>query len=80
MIRWCLDRNFVVIPKSVKEQRIIENSDVYDFKLTQEDLQTMVDIPLYSVLICIFICIKDPLKSEELVLAWNPLASPWQPE
>ena len=42
MIRWCLDRNFVVIPKSVKEQRIIENSDVYDFKLTQEDLQTMV--------------------------------------
>ena len=47
MIRWCLDRNFVVIPKSVKEQRIIENSDVYDFKLTQEDLQAMVDILLY---------------------------------
>lgn len=32
----------MVLPKSVKEQRIIENADVYDFKLSPEDLQLMV--------------------------------------
>ena len=42
LIRWCLDRNFVVIPKSVREQRIIENADVFDFQLSPEDLQSMV--------------------------------------
>ncbi|CAI8015632.1 9,11-endoperoxide prostaglandin H2 reductase [Geodia barretti] len=62
LIRWCLDRNFVVIPKSVREQRIVENADVFDFQLSPEDLQSM-----------------SGLKSEELVLGWNPLASPWEP-
>jgi diketogulonate reductase-like aldo/keto reductase len=63
LIRWCLDRNFVVIPKSANEQRIIENADVYDFQLSPEDLESM-----------------SQLKKEEMVIAWNPLASPWQPE
>ena len=42
LIRWCLDNNFIVFPKSVKEQRIIENADVYDFQLSPEDLKSMV--------------------------------------
>lgn len=63
LIRWCLDRNFVVLPKSVKEQRIIENADVYDFQLSPEDLQIM-----------------SGLKSEQLILGWDPLSSPWKPE
>ena len=42
LVRWCLDHGFVVIPKSVKEQRIIENTSVFDFQLSPEDLQSMV--------------------------------------
>ena len=42
LIRWCLDHNFVVIPKSANKQRIIENADVYDFQLSPEDLKSMV--------------------------------------
>ena len=42
LIRWCLERGFVCIPKSVKEQRIVENGDVFDFKISDEDMQVLV--------------------------------------
>ena len=42
MIRWCLEQNYVTIPKSSNEQRIIENSQVFDFKLDNEDLEAIV--------------------------------------
>ena len=29
----------MIIPKSTKEQRIIENSDLYDFALSQEEME-----------------------------------------
>lgn len=42
LIRWCLQRGFVCIPKSVKEQRLIENADVFDFNISDEDVQVLV--------------------------------------
>lgn len=38
VIRWHLQRGIVVIPKSVKRHRIIENSQVFDFALTDEEM------------------------------------------
>ena len=32
----------VCIPKSVKEQRIIENADVFDFQISPGDMHTLV--------------------------------------
>jgi diketogulonate reductase-like aldo/keto reductase len=39
IIRWDLQNDVITIPKSIKEHRIIENSNVFDFTLTKEDLE-----------------------------------------
>jgi diketogulonate reductase-like aldo/keto reductase len=41
VIRWDLQRDFVVIPKSVHKDRIISNIEVFDFELSQEDMETI---------------------------------------
>lgn len=39
MLRWALQRGVVVIPKSVHEDRIKQNFEVFDFSLDEEDMQ-----------------------------------------
>jgi diketogulonate reductase-like aldo/keto reductase len=41
MIRWALERDTVVIPKSVSRARIVENADVFDFHLSDDDLSAL---------------------------------------
>ncbi|MBP5243898.1 MAG: aldo/keto reductase [Succinivibrio sp.] len=38
MLRWLLQRNIPVIPKSSHKERIISNFDIFDFKLDDEEL------------------------------------------
>jgi methylglyoxal/glyoxal reductase len=38
ILRWDLQHGVVTIPKSIKEPRIIENSNVFDFELTAEEM------------------------------------------
>ena len=39
VIRWHLQRDVVVIPKSLHQKRIIDNFDVFDFELSKEDVE-----------------------------------------
>jgi diketogulonate reductase-like aldo/keto reductase len=41
MLRWLVEQDFVVIPKSVTPERIRENTQVFDFELDQDDLQAL---------------------------------------
>jgi 2,5-diketo-D-gluconate reductase A len=41
LLRWGLERGFAVIPKSVRRERLIENSRIFDFSLTGDDLAAL---------------------------------------
>jgi len=41
MLRWCVQNNFVVLPKSVTPSRIEENINIFDFELDDEDITTI---------------------------------------
>lgn len=38
LIRYCLQKNWVPLPKSETPSRIAENADIYDFELTKNDM------------------------------------------
>ena len=44
ILRWLLQRGITVIPKSVHQARMLENIDVFDFELTDSDMQNMASL------------------------------------
>ncbi|KAG9737062.1 Aldo/keto reductase, partial [Aureobasidium melanogenum] len=58
LLRWGLQKNFVILPKSVTLSRIEENRDIYDFELSEEDMQTL-NIKAYEP------CTWDPTVSHD---------------
>ncbi len=43
MLRWCLDQDLVVLPKSITPSRIQENIDIFDFQLDDKDMQSLAN-------------------------------------
>lgn len=43
-IRWSLQMGFLPIPKSATPSRIKENSEVFDFEISPEDMQRIIDL------------------------------------
>ncbi|PGH09269.1 hypothetical protein GX51_00711 [Blastomyces parvus] len=41
LLRWSLQKGFVPLPKSVHDNRIEENSKIFDFELSAEDMETL---------------------------------------
>ena len=41
LLRWCIQKGYVCIPKSSQSSRIVENANIFDFNLPQEDMNTL---------------------------------------
>lgn len=44
ILRWQLQRGIVVIPKSTHKERMAENLNVFDFALTDNDMQVIAGL------------------------------------
>jgi 2,5-diketo-D-gluconate reductase A len=44
ILRWLTQREVVVIPKSVRKERIVENFNIFDFELSPEDMDAIVSL------------------------------------
>jgi 2,5-diketo-D-gluconate reductase A len=41
LLRWCVQRDVPVIPKSTHRERIEENADIFSFQLSDEDMREL---------------------------------------
>jgi diketogulonate reductase-like aldo/keto reductase len=41
LLRWCLQRGVIVIPKSSNRERIVHNAELFDFALSDEDVAAL---------------------------------------
>lgn len=44
LLRWGLQKGMVVLPKSVRQNRIIENSQIFDFSLSERDMASLDEL------------------------------------
>lgn len=44
MLRWNIQRGVIVLPKSAHKERMIQNLDVFDFTLTDEDMNAIAGL------------------------------------
>ncbi len=44
ILRWHIQRNTVVIPKSTHYERMVQNIDIFDFKLSKEDMDRIATL------------------------------------
>ncbi|KAF9010561.1 NADP-dependent oxidoreductase domain-containing protein [Cyathus striatus] len=57
LIRWSLQKGFIPLPKSATPARIHSNAKVYDFQLSEEDIQKLDSLD----------------KGKEGAISWNPV-------
>lgn len=57
VLRWLIQRDVVVIPKSVKKERLIENINVFDFELSSQDMGAIKNLDTKESL---FFSHRDP--------------------
>ena len=60
VLRWLTQRNVVVIPKSVRPERMRENLDIFDFELTDDEMARIAALDTGTSL---FFDHRDPARS-----------------
>lgn len=56
-LRWLTQRGVVAIPKSIRKERIVENFNIFDFELTQKDMEKITSLDTNESL---FFSHRDP--------------------
>ena len=62
-LRWLIQRGIVAIPKSVHKERIIENFNIFNFELSEEDMEKIATLDTKESLI---LSLHDPENVEHL--------------
>ena len=62
-LRWLIEQGIAVIPKSVREERMVENSNVWDFELSKEDMAAIATLDTGK---SVFFDHRDPETAEWL--------------
>ncbi|WP_405153578.1 aldo/keto reductase [Paenibacillus sp. FSL K6-0108] len=57
VLRWLVQREVVVIPKSVNKERIVENFNIFDFELSTDDIEQISALDTRESL---FLSYRDP--------------------
>jgi diketogulonate reductase-like aldo/keto reductase len=57
ILRWLIQRGIVTIPKTVHKERMIENISIFDFELSQEDMEKIATLDTKKSL---FLSHNDP--------------------
>jgi 2,5-diketo-D-gluconate reductase A len=57
VLRWLVQREVVVIPKSVRKERIVENFNIFDFALSADDIEQISTLDTRESL---FLSYRDP--------------------
>ena len=54
-IRFLFQERIPLVPRTSKEERIVSNADIFDFELTEEEMQIMRDLNEDRI-----VCGEDP--------------------
>ena len=65
ILRWLIQRDIVAIPKSVHEDRITENFNIFDFELSNDDMESIATLDTQASL---FFSHQDPEVIKRLSL------------
>lgn len=41
LLRWCVQKEITTLPKSVHKNRIVENTEIFDFELSNSDIDLL---------------------------------------
>lgn len=79
MLKWSLQKDFICIPRSSKKSRIIENFDLFDFRMAEGDMQTLVSSGVSSAVFDCFSAMQTKLDDHYITDWPEAMTTYWLP-